>query len=617
MVESRSGLPVELWIKILDQIQDKAQLASCRLVCKSWDVIAEKATFKEVVLSDQSASKLCNYLKQKPRAAQYIERVFIMIYGLEMNLFQETMALAMQNNLKALGGELSSSEMQKALLAAIQTLPSKCVKLEQLPFSTSFTRSYAALLYHCKETMQSISIKLSGDDNIDALHTTANKLEEFPKLTQLSIDNYSNIIDSNQGLESILKGCPHLKNLRLGLSAQSVGPDVVDDPDIDDRFFENVQTVESMKSISIQFSLNRCSMPENACISGSDLFQYLSFKYPKVDSLFISGYHPVLQYRYPVFKHLDTFHLKRWVFKSFDGIEQLINLWKRQCNSCYSAANGIASSAFTIDVEKKRHSDHTTFGIIKTLNDTPMDSFVQFLSAFGDSVVKWLQVDLTHYDGHNDSSDTFLSEILLKAPYVECLKLKAQKMVLIKSVPLIQLKRVELVNVVSTTADITALGSSAPQLKHLSLAACCICDKNQPWVPQYSYHLEIPNNQLGTVMISEELTMKSPRNGLIHLLINESTHYLLAGSASQPLIQMSQRDYNLRSRGHAMIFVRCQKLKHLKVNFDKFQFEIEFDAQGTIKCVAPGLQDFLVESTNKYSSDIQIEEIEDISNLRF
>lgn len=50
---------------------------------------------------------------------------------------------------------------------------------------------------------------------------------------------------------------------------------------------------------------------------------------------------------------------------------------------------------------------------------------MQFLPAFGGSVDRCLEIDLTHYDKHNDSTDTvIISDLLRATPCVECLKLK-------------------------------------------------------------------------------------------------------------------------------------------------------------------------------------------------
>lgn len=127
-----------------------------------------------------------------------------------MKLFQDIMALFMNFNVKALGGDLLSSKRQNALLATIQESPSKHVKLEQLPFSTYSTCSYGALIYHFKETLKSISFKLFEDDNVDVLYAISSSFGEFPILTQLSIDNYNSTSGSNQNLDNILKGCTRL-----------------------------------------------------------------------------------------------------------------------------------------------------------------------------------------------------------------------------------------------------------------------------------------------------------------------------------------------------------------------------------------------------------------------
>lgn len=140
-----------------------------------------------------------------------------------------------------------------------------------------------------------------------------------------------------------------------------------------------------------------------------------------------------------------------------------------------------------------------------------------------------------------------------------------------------RLDRVELVNTGIKAVDITTLGSSAPHLKHPLPATCCINNKNQPWSPQYLYCIDMPNNQLTSVVLLEEHAIKLHKSGLLQLSIGGSTHCLLAGPAPRPLTLISQKNYEMRLLDFAVVLIRCKNLKYLKVNLKSFQFEIEFD----------------------------------------
>ncbi|KAL9557442.1 hypothetical protein MBANPS3_001382 [Mucor bainieri] len=74
MTTSWNKLPTELWTIIFDQVGSAKVLSECRLVCKAWDPLVERAMFnQQLSLSTQSKIvKICNTLKQKPFACKYV-----------------------------------------------------------------------------------------------------------------------------------------------------------------------------------------------------------------------------------------------------------------------------------------------------------------------------------------------------------------------------------------------------------------------------------------------------------------------------------------------------------------------------------------------------------------
>ncbi|KAL9545876.1 hypothetical protein MBANPS3_006930 [Mucor bainieri] len=74
------SLPVELWMNVFAQFTGRKELAQCRMVCKTWDPLAEKAMFSQAFSFpryQKTAVQLYYHLARKPFLGRYIKSIKI------------------------------------------------------------------------------------------------------------------------------------------------------------------------------------------------------------------------------------------------------------------------------------------------------------------------------------------------------------------------------------------------------------------------------------------------------------------------------------------------------------------------------------------------------------
>lgn len=159
-------LPMEVWLNIFDQIQDKRQLAQCKLTCKRWAPIVERAMLKSIVVT-KNMDKLCEHLQKNPKSRQYVHDIEIAPYYWVENEddreeLDRSLTVLMTKNLRAIKGEDAyGSGVLKTLIQVLQSPTGKSVKLEQLPIgrNTSSKLVVPELLHHFRETLKSMEIR--------------------------------------------------------------------------------------------------------------------------------------------------------------------------------------------------------------------------------------------------------------------------------------------------------------------------------------------------------------------------------------------------------------------------------------------------------------------------
>ncbi|KAL9554063.1 hypothetical protein MBANPS3_002985 [Mucor bainieri] len=512
---------------------------------------------KQVSIHRENGPKLYNYLAQKPRVARYIQGIWFDWYRkTDLEHLQKIIDLTAPN-LKILGGQLPRSDVSAAaLLKFLQA--SETLKLEQILFGEELTEFHLDLLYQSEEVISA-------------------HFPQFKKLTQLKIYDYYLQHDDMQNYEKLLRGLS-LETLCLKIKSSSSRQCSPDAP-CKTCTSRNVHQDQSLTTLRVKF------------VSSSfdpRLLEYLSFKYPNLKYLSMSGRWGDKQQISPVFEHVEEFHLKDWEIGNLDTVDQFVKIWKRQSNSVSIRFDKPGGAWYRMNIKKQKHVDHAYFVIDSIYNGLPLKRLVDFLSIFCESALKRLEIDLTYFDEHGTYDSTYPSDFLRVAPTVKFLKLTAKRLHLKQRLDLAHLHTVEFVNMDITTEDITFLGLSAPSLQHLVLSSCSFSEENRRNGVRGDRIINLCDNQLKSVFLNASSSSGSgvdkDQVSLIQVIIEGLEHYFFAKSSPGPLLQLSHKEHTVSySTPSNVITIICKSLQNLKVDLGHINFDVQFDTEGNIK----------------------------------
>ncbi|KAL9544428.1 hypothetical protein MBANPS3_007633 [Mucor bainieri] len=268
MTNNSKRLPLEIWRNILAQITFARDLCQCRLVCKSWDAIAERAmlTTDVSVYGTSRAAKLYRYLKQKPDKAQLIKDIEIdYSMGSEPEV-QLLFQLAFTPNMRTISftyDETVYYQIFNTLLDIIKKSPDpSAFKLERLPDPHEDYECYLELVYLLRNSIQTVRI---SPDSQRLLYL--DNLRVFKQLTDLNLTDIS--FDTIPQLENILKNCPKLTHLELEWELYHNLRLTPAHETCLEWAAKHVQQVQTMEVVSMD-TVHR------------DLFDYVAYKYPNI-----------------------------------------------------------------------------------------------------------------------------------------------------------------------------------------------------------------------------------------------------------------------------------------------------------------------------------------------
>ncbi|KAL0146236.1 hypothetical protein V8B55DRAFT_1593559 [Mucor lusitanicus] len=325
MPASEDRLPVEVWLNIFDRIPDKQQLVQCKLVCKRWAPLVEKAMLKTVVVTKENTFKLYNYLKDHAKANRYIQVIDIADYSHEdlTGIFL-LLSAAITPNLREINGSVLTMNFIDTIADVVARLPADSVKLQKVPGTALSNDGYVSLVYTVRKTLRFLHIGLVRDTTLGHIAKVCGHLHEFESLRDLRLMDLKKYIDSIWVLDSMLRGCLHLQNL-LVLVDQS--PTRRATNNLDAWLSQNVQKVDSLKSLTIKNAALGHFEDEVLDLSSGfnvDLLRYLSFKYPKVQHVEMDFYEQLNQ---PIprslFENAETVTLREWRIDTMEHAEQI------------------------------------------------------------------------------------------------------------------------------------------------------------------------------------------------------------------------------------------------------------------------------------------------------
>ncbi|GAN04078.1 hypothetical protein MAM1_0054c03537 [Mucor ambiguus] len=584
MAVSGDRLPVEVWLNIFNQIEDKQQLAQCKQTCKKWAPLVEKAMLKTVVLTAKNTRKLYWHLLMNLSSARYIQVIDIPKYTIEdLPNIKEILTVAMTPNLKAIRGSVWTYSFIDIIADIAAQRPPGYLKLEAIPETALCNSGYVSLVYLLRKTLRSLHLGLVKETILEYTTLICDNLNQFESLTNLRLLDIKQYIDSIPKLDSMLKDCPHLQSLLIMVDQSSIRTAT---GDLDAWLLQNVQKVNSMKTISIRNSPLGSRFGEAQDISSGfnmELLQYLSFKYPKVEHVKMDSYnqknHSVIQ---PLFENADIVELQNWKVDTVEHVKQNMDIWRSQNNSIAIQYRDTRSSTdyfCNMNVDRVREANHTKFTLTDIHFEVPTEMIKQLVSSLGITLTKNLEIDLIENQAYNTELISPLA-ILQTAPLIEHLKVKSYNLVQeLPLAPLTQLHTLELDNIRLEAKDIADIASWAPHLKHLTLLSCKFTASRDDFEELLDRNITLPELALSSLTVEGDMSSQD-----LWILFITAKHQLqlFYAAPSQPIVQIALEEYDLRDQDAESIIITCKSLKHLSLSIDSVLVEMEFDEEGNL-----------------------------------
>ncbi|KAL0145330.1 hypothetical protein V8B55DRAFT_1292105, partial [Mucor lusitanicus] len=277
-------LPAEIWSSIFDHVKSRRQLIQCRLVCKAWDPLAERAMFGQVLFfgNINTLTVFYHHLVRKPFLGRCIKKIHFEGLNLDSLPFHKSfLELAFTPSIKSVQG-IDSDESFKIMLDIAQGSADRFKKLAYLSLPPTFHKSIHTELALCfRKTLKELVFMIGfGDESyqseLRSLQPLLNRLDKFESLASLSIE-LSGEIDSMDIFDDILNRCNHLLKLTIGI----------------DNFRDSAWLGrEEMREWMVR-NVTKCS---NACglhitfMHNPQIVEYLLYKYPNANKVVLTGH---------------------------------------------------------------------------------------------------------------------------------------------------------------------------------------------------------------------------------------------------------------------------------------------------------------------------------------
>ncbi|KAL9549991.1 hypothetical protein MBANPS3_004930 [Mucor bainieri] len=573
-------LPHELKINIFDRIEDKAQLTACRLVCKQWDSIAERAIFsKTLEIKGNNESfivKLYYHLANKPALSLLINSIHISgHYKGRSLLYKKLLQLAMSPSLEQIQGSYFSKDTENLIYQIVLSSPHKFNRIKRIPVQEESNLSRKCQ-YALRDSLEYMSLSIDGGKS----NIVLDHLNEFTKLDCLDLD-YSNISDIVE-LDHTLHRLRNVTKLKLFVHSdwhfmgESNTPKTSYIPKSSNQMTtwlaQNVEKDEGMKSIVEVANTEDEYWP--------NLVDYLTYKYPNLQFLKIAAlYSPIDIDILQATMHIPHLVLDASEFNSADDLWALGYMMKSSSNTveiryevhancCIDEAcrdDSIQMSKFSVCLSQE--SDHT--------------SISQLLLGVGSGTSKITKASIMLHnwrDSDNPQHMLTLYDILRLVPDVQDLKIfdnpiKYQELGSGEMV-LNDLQRMEFSFSKVDHRVITQLGSIAPSLDRLAIKnslvvgkegtyavimpdsnlSCLILDFSNDWEDEYE--IESTEEQAGIDASSIYLYIKAE--------LHPETYYVWRPKDST-LAMTSKEEYDVHAAPKLSAHIECKSLSSLSL----------------------------------------------------
>lgn len=581
-------LPLEVWSIVFYQVGSVKALAECRLVCKAWDPLVERAMFSQklVFIKGDTITKFYNHLVKRPSLGQSInEMYFYRLHTTELGFEKHFFELAFTPNIRKIEGEISK-ELLRYLLEIARNSDKEFSKLESLPRPPyEFTDTHAAAFLYFRKSLVQLHLTISRNDN-EAMMSILNRLNEFENLNELSLEFYRGINDLME-LENILRKCPRLLTLELEVDWER------------NVLMETAELKEWAKS-NVEQSPNACVLNLGG-ESIPEIIEYLLYRYPNSRCATI-GHYSSTEGSVPrilkAIKELDYVTLHTWYMPNMEVFKSYASTMKSRRN--------------TIAIRPSPHYE----GIIISVDATRFNGTSEFsmeiskdasLSEIITAIGGVCSLDIIYFGAEEGTSSFF--KLLHTTPQIEKLGFMSAYIEyqpsLVNSLVLKQLRSLSLSGAIVDEEVIPTLSKIATRLEHLTFETCLLDFKCHQ-----DHRIIMPQSKLSSLSIlatenawlwfgpeyqkvigALKWMQKSiilDKYQLMFLQIRQSsikqTHYfvLKIGTPSRRK-QISKEEYQKNINQWPKIVIECKSLKQLKLDLGALVIDMDLGIETSIE----------------------------------
>ncbi|KAL0135185.1 hypothetical protein V8B55DRAFT_1370793 [Mucor lusitanicus] len=467
-------LPSELWMNVFSCVLTVKELAQCRLVCRTWDPIAERAMFnRQLVIKDgrQFADRLCYHLQRKSALIRLIKHIDVNPneYYEEVSLDRRLLKMIITPDLETISGAGISEADAQFFMDLFLSSGRNFNKIKAIPICHGSEGVFSRLQYVLRGSLETLSVSISsGEPNEFILR----HLYEFQKLKSFNLHWFGQTMAIKE-LENTLQKVQTAHD--LWLNAGSVVMDFRNDAQREAWLHSSVQRntrVDTLRTIVPH-------QPQDAAF----YMKYLTQKYPNLADVSISLRRIAnLKAIFPYIDPIQTISSISSAFHESDDLTQIGRLLKSASNSIEILYEP-EDLPCTFKASRSKVTNHSEFSLCLASSATHNYIRKLFSSvATSTSNITELTIDLVHCAGkkYKYASPLNLYKTLDYAPHVQKLEFSDRHITFENDSLLPALNDLKNLEFACTKLDTRALsqvGQAAPNLKYLTLASCLVVNE--------------------------------------------------------------------------------------------------------------------------------------------
>lgn len=602
------SLPLEVWITIFAQIDSLKDLIQCRLVCKAWDPLAEKAVFSQTLhfsTERSTAVQLHHHLARKPFLGRCIKKVQIKRSSWGDNikftdpLMVELCKLVFTPEIEKIDGMLLDDDFYKLLLDIMNNSPQQFRHFKAITASPIKSLPYSQVLCKAKDTLEFMELDILHNHSPGQL--VMDLLDKFVKLKEIALT--LEFMTEIEAIDAILQKLQNVESLTLKMNVYSFSRKT--ETEMNAWLGQHVQKDETMKTVRLQ-EIGEMEYTPN-------LVDYVVHKYPKLETLAL-----VIT---DMGKHLDKVfqsigqipHVR--IFETFT--EQPEDVWMLGYRF-KSTANKIEiryALVLTFDDEEgaevaisRKNSTHHTDFVLSLTPDLPHAFAKQLLTSIstGTSDITELNINLYLYKDARDESEHGMSfyNILKMAPHIKILRFCDEKIehqtTGLDTLTLNDLAHLQFYATLIGPGVLQHISKIAPNLRNLDLFSCFLLDEDKKYRRMI---VDMPHSALERIAIktgthnhtegakrreikklaSMEKKINSMNNVYLFVDTEDSSeqHFVLE-SGQNTITIISKDEYTLNSNGSKILHIHCKSLKELRIDIAGFDINMVWDGNGKL-----------------------------------